>query len=496
MADGLVSRAVKALSGSLRVRIFLPTAFLFAATLAGMAFAATYLHDRNTMKLRGERADLIAGIVAGGVTKLMLEGVPDRLPELLSAVGTHRSDVDSVSVVRPGGLVAFSSDPALIGSKPYEDLPETELRMTALDGTSALLLPMVNEAACGGCHGGQGKILGWLDLRFSGQPAEQQHLELLRILAIPAVIALAALLATAWILLGREAIRPLSRLLAAIRKAHSGDLSARADEGRPDELGEVARGFDQAMSELQSSRARLETLYRDRLYRADRFATLGELATGLAHEVKNPLAGISGALELLAEDLADFPRQGELVAEMRYQVGRLAKTMDAMLGYARPAPPVMGPTDVNLVVKKVIFLINQRSRRGARVETELSLADPMPSIIADASKLEQMLLNIALNACQAMGERGGKLLVRTSEAGEAVRIEVEDQGPGIPEEVRKHLFEPFFTTRKDGNGLGLAISARIVEEHGGQLDFQCPAKGGTIFSVELPRAGAGQEQAQ
>ncbi len=122
-----------------------------------------------------------------------------------------------------------------------------------------------------------------------------------------------------------------------MRRAESGDLTVRADEGRPDELGIAARGFDATLAALRRSQAELEAFYRERMVRADRFAAVGEIATGLAHEIKNPLAGLSGALELLAEDLAEDPRQAEIVGEMRHQVARLTHTMESLLSFARPA---------------------------------------------------------------------------------------------------------------------------------------------------------------
>jgi len=127
-----------------------------------------------------------------------------------------------------------------------------------------------------------------------------------------------------------------------------------------------------------------------------------------------------------------------------------------------------------------------QQRRGATV-LSTELGKDLPPVLADPSQLEQVLLNICLNACQAMGGQG-KLVVRTFEADGAVTIEIEDDGPGIPVDVRPHVFKPFFTTKREGNGLGLAISARIVAEHGGHIGYRCPPAGGTIFAVTLQRA--------
>jgi signal transduction histidine kinase len=329
-------------------------------------------------------------------------------------------------------------------------------------------------------------VNGWLDLRFSREPIVVQQRQLAQTMALSAGMALVVLVAIAYWLLSREAVAPLKRLVGAMRRAEAGDLSVRADEGRSDELGVAARGFDQTITALRRSQTELEAFYRERMIRADRFAAVGELATGLAHEIKNPLAGLSGALELLAEDLAGSPRQAEVVGEMRHQVGRLTNTMESLLDFARPARAKLRAADVNATLDKVLFLVRQQ-RRAAEVEIRPEMDRELPPVLGDPPQLEQVFLNICLNACQAMNGEG-TLTVRSFAAENRVTVEVEDDGPGIPVEVRPHIFKPFFTTKTEGTGLGLAISARIVADHGGHIGYRCPPDGGTIFTITLNQA--------
>jgi nitrogen fixation/metabolism regulation signal transduction histidine kinase len=158
---------------------------------------------------------------------------------------------------------------------------------------------MPNGERCTACHGSESHVNGWLDLRFTRGPALAAQADLTRTLGLSAAVALLVLLVIAWWLLGREAVAPLKRLVSTMRRAEAGDLAVRADEGRPDEVGVAARGFDATLAALRRSQLELEAFYRERMVRADRFAAVGEMATGLAHEIKNPLAGLSGALELL-----------------------------------------------------------------------------------------------------------------------------------------------------------------------------------------------------
>jgi signal transduction histidine kinase len=476
------------LDRSVRARIILPTAVLFAVVLGTMVYVAVSAYGSDIQKVQRERAEIFAANVASGVTQTMMEGQPNQVPDLLELARSHRADLESISLLRPDGQVAYSTDRRLIGTQPWDGMasfgqPRVVSAPGGMESQYAVVRPIANVEKCAACHGRESRINGWVDLRFTRAPAMAAQGELARTLGASTGVALLVLLAIAWWLIGREAVAPLQRLVAAMSRAEAGDLAVRADEGRPDELGVAARGFDATLAALRRSQAELEAFYRERMVRADRFATVGEMATGLAHEIKNPLAGLSGALELLAEDLSGNPRQADVVGEMRHQVSRLTNTMESLLSFARPPKAKLRDTDLNATIEKVLFLVRQQ-RRLAAVHVEPDLGD-VPHVLADPSQLEQVFLNICLNACQAMGPSGGRLTIRSRDTDGRVIVDVEDTGPGIPDHVRPNLFKPFFTTKREGNGLGLAISARIVAEHGGNIGYRCPPVGGTIFTVAL-----------
>jgi signal transduction histidine kinase len=483
------------LDASLRARILVPTAILFGLTLAAMVVGAVQSYGAGMERGRQDRSEIYAHMVATGVSNVMLSGQPQSVPQLLESLVSHRGDLLTASLIAPNGQVSISSDPSYVGTSPW-GRPDRFVEVTVVTEPGgvaneyAVIQPIVSAASCSRCHEGTAKMRGWLELRFSREPIIEAKRELAGTLALSAGVALVALLAIALWLLGREAIGPLRRLVGAMRRAEAGELTVVADEGRTDELGVAARGFDATLAALRRSQAELEAFYVERMVRADRFAAVGEVATGLAHEIKNPLAGLSGALELLAEDLATHPRHAEVVLEMRHQVQRLTRTMESLLSFARPPKAELRSTDVNATLEKVLFLIRQQCR-GTSVEVQAQLDGALPPVLADPSQLEQVFLNICLNAVQAMNGRTGSIRVgsRRGEAG-LVIVEVTDAGPGIPPDLREQLFKPFFTTKREGNGLGLAISARIVGEHGGHIGYRCPADGGTIFTITLKEAQA------
>lgn len=491
------------LDQSLRARILVPTAFLFAGTLVAMVGSAVAFYGHDMEKGQHEKAELFANMLAQSIASTMLRGSPQAAGDVVAVVAGHRSDIQSVSLIKPGGEVVGSTRSELVGTRPWGAAVDQFHGPTVVNAPGgdrrvyAVVRPIPNGELCSVCHGDQRRVNGWLDMRFNRGPIVEQQRHLAQTMAISAGAALVMLLAIAYWLLSREAVAPLQRLVGSMRQAEAGDLAVRADEGRTDELGVAARGFDQMLDALRRSQSELEAFYRERMVRADRFAAVGELATGLAHEIKNPLAGLSGALELLAEDLARSPRQAEVVGEMRHQVTRLTKTMESLLHFARPPKALLRAADVNETVDKVLFLVSQQ-RRAAPVEVRAVLDRGLPPVLSDPAQLEQVLLNLCLNAAQAMA-KGGTLTVRSYAEERRVAIEVADTGPGIPEEVRPHIFKPFFTTKTEGNGLGLAISARIIAEHGGNIAYRCPPGGGTVFTITLnqaPAASAGTSAEQ
>lgn len=223
-----------------------------------------------------------------------------------------------------------------------------------------------------------------------------------------------------------------------------------------------------------------------------RLAALGQMAAGLAHEVKNPLSAIKGAAQLLGEPTREHTPDeatSEFLGIILEEVERLDRVVCSVLNYARPSQASLGLVNVNSVVDQTLRLL--ASDRDGSCEYDTHLDPDLPRVRADAEQLRQVLLNLIRNAGQAMGGRGTITITtrrRRTDTTDNVEIAVTDHGPGISAEVRANLFVPFFTTRDQGTGLGLAISERIVQEMGGRIEVMTAVGAGSTFSVQLPRA--------
>lgn len=215
-------------------------------------------------------------------------------------------------------------------------------------------------------------------------------------------------------------------------------------------------------------------------------AQLGKLAAVVAHEVRNPLAAIRGALQVIGGRLVPASQEHAVVQEVITRVDGLNEILQDLLQFARPRLPLLAPVPLRKFLDSVVSMFSRDAAlAGVRVQTDV--ADV--SINIDVDQLQQAVLNLLINGAQAM-EGQGQITITTLVEPDYCTIALRDQGPGIPADVREHLFEPFFTTKHRGTGLGLATAQRIVDSHGGTLTLESPQGGGTIARIRVPLARA------
>jgi PAS domain S-box-containing protein len=219
---------------------------------------------------------------------------------------------------------------------------------------------------------------------------------------------------------------------------------------------------------------------------AEHLATLGELSAGLAHEIKNPLAGIKGAIDVIRHSPPASDKQHQILGDVLHEVDRIDKIVRDLLNYAKPKPASHSSIDVPRLVQRIVAIAGSTSKRGP-APIQISQLAPIPGFTGDETQLEQVLLNLLLNAQHAIAADGHIEVVLDYDRDAAtVRMEVRDDGRGIPESIRKKVFQPFFTTRTDGVGLGLATCLKNVQYHGGAIEVRSEAGRGTTFAVSIP----------
>jgi len=255
---------------------------------------------------------------------------------------------------------------------------------------------------------------------------------------------------------------------------------------------EELKAFSSQLEErVRKATARLEETQRQ-LFHSEKLAALGKLSAGIAHEIRNPLTSIKILIHSLADEMATEASRQKDLAVIETEIERVNKIIRQFLEFARPRPPSLELMDVHQVLEETLaLLVYELEGRG--ISLERHYASALPPIPMDREQMKQVFLNLILNAIQAM-VRGGRLKIATlvrprdSRPGETPRVEIdiEDTGPGMSEEVESKIFEPFFSTKEEGIGLGLPIAQRIIEEHGGEIRVISRMGEGTTFTVALP----------
>jgi two-component system, NtrC family, sensor kinase len=255
-----------------------------------------------------------------------------------------------------------------------------------------------------------------------------------------------------------------------------------------DEIGRLLHHFGLLRQRLAQSRRELVSMHQQ-VARTEKLASIGRLASGVAHEINNPLAGLKNCLYAIEREPENYAQTRLYLQLMKEGMEYIETVVQKLLGFARPQPAAMGPVDINAVVMKVVRLVDYNINKR-RITLTTTLATGLPELTGDTQLLAEVFMNILLNAIDAVEERG-RIAVSSERSDDRVLVHVRDDGMGIDPEHLAHIFDPFFTTKgpKEGTGLGLSVSMGIVEAHGGHIRVRSTPGKGAEFTVELPVQG-------
>ncbi len=278
---------------------------------------------------------------------------------------------------------------------------------------------------------------------------------------------------------------PMVELQEKVALISAGNLDVAVSfSRRNDEIGDLGRNFNHMMQQLRESRKEIETMHRTQMSRAEHLATLGELATGLAHEIRNPLAGIAGVIEIIGRDLPETSPARAMVKDVRLEINQINRILTDLLETARPHPPRMMRSNLNTTVEHALMLARQQVLSHP-IKIELNRATNLPEVEHDSDQIHQVVLNLLLNAVQSI-DGAGTVTVKIGSHEDCATVTVTDTGRGMSEQQISQIFRPFYTTRSNGTGLGLSLVRRIVEEHLGHIEVTSKLGKGSTFEVQLP----------
>lgn len=482
---------------SLISRIILLNVLLLILGIGTFAMYHLQRERGRLIDINRQNAQLLLNTIERSIFHSMCIGSSANVQAILEKVGDS-DELIGVQIFDTEGTILRSTRPEELGRKisthsyelfqqqKVEDFYETEDGVRAI----SLLLPIKADGRCVECHGIEEEVIGVLSLDFSLASMYEQLRETSKTFVYSTLVNLLVLTGGVALIVSRLLRRPLRQITEGMGLVEAGDLSVRMPARVNDEVGQLMAGFNSMVSKLSEAKSELEHCHYQQMERAERLASVGEMAAGLAHEIKNPLAGIGGAIDVLADDYADDDPRREVMFEIQKQVKRLNKTVNDLLYFGKPGEPEFAYIDINSLVKQTQLFASQHPA-AKNINWIEELTCNLPLVWGDQKQIQQVLLNVMINGLQAMSG-GGVLTVQTDrfsrDGRELVRVDVCDTGPGITEEELKNIFTPFYTSKTEGTGLGLPICRQLMTANGGVLRVASRVGQGACFTLEMPLA--------
>ncbi|MDW7984886.1 MAG: ATP-binding protein [Acidobacteriota bacterium] len=353
-------------------------------------------------------------------------------------------------------------------------------------------VPLPDRDTCRRCHTMTVRAQGYVEVRRDIGPLMATARSWYTRAMLTHLLASILLSLSIAVTVHRTVRRPLHRLIGAMEQVAQGRWEVVLPIQGQDEIASLARHFNSMLERLRVYQEEREREQRAKIQQAEHMMTVGEMATSLAHEIKNPLAGIQSALSILFEQEGLRPEAREVYESIMQDLSRINQVLEDLLQYARPRPIEWTAVDLGSLVESVIVRVLPMTREKG-LELRTGSTGDVPVIQGDPYQLHQMLYNLLLNAIQATDE-GGQVTVglRSRPATGEVELWVEDTGHGIPPDKLELVIKPFYSTKPGGTGLGLPICLRIIENHGGRLLIESEVGRGSTFRVYLPVRGTGR----
>ena len=523
-------------------RLVIPLTMIVVVVAAFSGLYTTAGEERQLLRMMSEGADHLSRSITSATWHAMLADRRQDAYQVMSTIA-QKEGIDRIRMFNRNGVLTFSTKPEEIRHQSDRSLDScSACHITSLplqqmdlawrtqifrkpDGRRSLdmVTPIYNEPSCSQseCHAhpASDKVLGLVDVQLSLAGVDSELATMRMRVLVRALVEMALISAFILIFTRRFVSRPLRQLVKGAQAISQMDLDRpiEAADGSI-EIERLAHAFELMRVNLKSSRDEIlqftQTLEskvaersrqlqsaQQKLQTNDRLASLGQLAASVAHEINNPISGVLNLSMLMQRILKEDGIPAGRVAEFRkyltqvtQETTRVGHIVSDLLSFSRRGKPQRTEADLNRLIRSTVSLVDHKLKL-ANMALELKLASSLPHVLCDAGQIQQVVLNLVLNAAEAMQAHGaGTVTVETQagEDGKSVVLSVSDAGEGIPPELLPRIFDPFFTTKSDGKGvgLGLAVSYGIVQAHSGEIEVRSRPGEGTVFTVTLPLQSA------
>lgn len=479
----------------------LKSKIIFHITIIGIlvAIILTFLFietQKNLIQsMNINKAETLGSTFEFSIRHIMKEGKADRLSTFMQGL-TLSSKINRIRVLNTQGKISHSSTPEEDGSyldentfrklKNYFSEPDPSGSFIITHKFSLQAFHIIkNTEDCLKCHSKQNDVNGILEVDFDYSDAV---FLLRKSQAQGVIIALVALAILSFIVLrlfNKIINRPLFQLKKAMTRMQEGDLSIHLPIRTKDEIGSLAESFNILAQKLERANRKIENLFNTQMEKAEHLASLGEIAAGLAHEIKNPIAGIKGALEIIHKKTEDSDSNKEIFKEILVQIDKIHQIIQDLMRYARPKEIDIKLVSIEDCVESALKLA-QMQVKNKNIQFHVSSKEKNIQVRLDVEKIKEVLLNLMLNSIGAIVNTGNITIAFGTESEKNLKITVTDDGSGINKDQLSQIFQPFFTTKSEGTGLGLSICKKIIAAHSGTLEVESEEGEGTTFRILLP----------
>lgn len=519
---------------SLSLKLIICLIGSMAIVFSLLGYQSLQIHKRNLEDMSNMMADRISNTIKDSTHYSMLQNHRDEVYHIISTIG-KKPGIKKIRIFNKEGRISFSTDRKEVNTyvdknaescyvchtqeQPLAHLNRPDRVRTYFgpdkERILGLINPIENEPSCSisACHAHppEKKLLGVLDVSLSLASVDQTIADGQRRMITHFVAATLIVSAVFASLIWLVIYRPVHDLIRGTKHVAAGDLDHRIEISSKDEIGELANSFNEMTVKLKVAHSELtdwgRTLAKrveektselkranEQMIQVERMASIGKLASIVAHEINNPLAGILTYSKVLLKRIStghevDSERMKQELEMIAGESARCGEIVKSLLQFARQASPNLQPHDLNELIRQSIRLV-QHKMDLMNLETTIRLQDPGPILVCDEQQIKQALVALLINACEAMRSGEGTLEVGTLSDPErgTVQIRIKDNGIGMDEETQKRIFEPFFTTKETttGMGLGLAVVYGIVSKHSGNIQVESAPGQGATFLIELP----------
>lgn len=450
---------------------------------------------QDTLRKAEESGFFISSTLLSNLEYHMIKNDRAEITQFMVDMNKSR-DVETASIISEDGKIVYSTNLKSVGMKIS---PAFILNFLNMDkeqvvnpgfksGTRVLsvVTRLSNRKECFGCHDRNKKFLGIMLVDISMAPTEKLIIENRNRLIFSSIVAIISVSLILFFLNNRYIYRPVKKLKKVIDGVTQGDLTIKENYPIKDEIGYLGERLNSMVESLNNANKKLRASYITHLYQTEKLVATGQLTSGIIHEIQSPLTGIFFSLKGLLDNEKEGSDSKDILERVLAHLDNVMGMAKKQLRFLKPSRSAMESVKLNELVEGTLFLVMKQAEQQ-KVNIIKEFMENLPEVLVEPDNIRLVFLNLLLNAIQSMPS-GGNLRITSGISADrtSVYVAFSDSGTGIPARDVNRIFEPFFSTKENGTGLGLFISKDVIDAQGGEIDLETREGAGTTFTVKLP----------